>query len=113
MSIFLTPFVSEFPKEYMNRFSDLTGLLVDQHLTIPICLYQWMCFPLLVACARLYKTLCLSVTLIIILRILLFQGLQRLNIAPAQPHATDVAVYTAFLKLRLSDGFALRNVRRQ
>ena len=57
----------------------------------------------LVACTRLYKTLCRSVGrsvrrsvgyIYFRSRILLFQGLQRLIIAPAQRHATKIAVYT-------------------
>ena len=54
----------------------------------------------IVACTRLYKTLCRSVVghLVYIYFwscILLFRSLQRLNTAPAQPHATEIAVYTA------------------
>ena len=38
-------------------------------------------------------------------RILLFQGLQRIITAPAQPHATKIAVYTALLSLTSCDEF--------
>jgi len=39
------------------------------------------------------------------LRILLFRGLQRLSTAPAQPHATEIAVYTALFHSRCSSVF--------
>ena len=65
----------------------------------------------LVACTRLYKTLCRSVGRLVGLSvryiyfrswISLFRGLQRLITAPAQPHATKIAVYTALFSLSLS-----------
>jgi len=53
----------------------------------------------LVACTQLYQTLCWSIGWSVLsnfwLRILLFQGLQRLITAPVQPHATEIAVFTA------------------
>ena len=53
----------------------------------------------LVACTQLYKTLCWSVRRSMSSnfwsRISLFRSLQRLSTAPAQPHATEIAVYTA------------------
>ena len=88
-------------------------------------LFPWPSFrycvysQFLVAYTRLYKTLCwlvgLSVgpTVLVRLlvvpsvgyiyfqsRILLFWGLQKLITAPAQPHATEIAVYTALFFLR-------------
>ena len=62
-------------------------------------LFFFQIWIFLVACTRLYQTLCWSIGWSVLsnfwLRILLFQGLQRLITAPAQPHVTEIAVYTA------------------
>ena len=65
-------------------------------------------YRFLVACTRLYKTLCRSVRPSVGLftsnfrsHISLFRGLQSCITAPAQPHATDVAVYPALFFLSL------------
>ena len=69
-----------------------------------VVVFSLLCPSILVACTRVYKTLCLSVGrsvgrsvryIYFRSRILLFRGLQRLITAPAQPHATKIAVYTA------------------
>ena len=61
----------------------------------------------LVACTQLYKMLCQSVGrsvgyIYFQSRILLFQGLQRLITAPAEPHMTKKAVCTALFKYMAS-----------
>ena len=64
---------------------------------------------LLVACMRLYKTMSVGPSVSSNFRscISLFRGLQRLITAPAQPHATEIAVYTALLKKRKNSLFKI------
>ena len=87
----------------LNIFGSCKSFFKDQ-------LQQESFTPFLVACTRLYKTLCWSIGrsigpsvsyIYFLSQILLFWGLQRLITAPAQPHATKIAVYTALFIFRL------------